>query len=133
MGIASDITKYDWHAALAALSWPARAGLLRHPERFARPLMAAKRWLSILGSDRGGMFVTMKGLRPDGQPHQRRWELVAGSGHGPYVPALASAVLARKLARNVETRTGAMPCFGHVTLDEFKREAAGLDIAMSVR
>jgi hypothetical protein len=117
-----------FHLGLWGGSWLVRGGLLQKPERFASRLLAAKKWLSFLGSDKGGMYVVMEGLDHERRPKRLTWRLNAKSGHGPYVPALASVALARRLAIGSEQRRGAMACFGLVTLDEFKQECAGLDI-----
>lgn len=117
-----------FHLGLWVGSWLVRGGLLQKPERFAPRLLAAKKWLSFLGSDKGGMYVVMDGLDHEQRPKRLTWRLTARRGEGPYVPALASVALARRLAAGSETRRGAMACFGLVTLDEFKQECAGLDI-----
>lgn len=117
-----------FHLGLWGLSWLVRGGLVRRPERVARALLAAKKRLSFLGSDTGGMYVVLEGRDGAGRPKRLTWRLVAKRGHGPYVPALASAALARRLASGTEQRRGAMPCFGLVALDDFAREVQGLDI-----
>jgi uncharacterized protein YbjT (DUF2867 family) len=86
-----------------------------------------------LGSDRGGMFVTLSGLGRDGQILRRQWSLVAGAGDGPFVPATPAALLAGKLARGELDRRGAGPCLDLFTLDEFRAEIADLDIVDETR
>ncbi|MOA17032.1 hypothetical protein D3C78_1372720 [compost metagenome] len=61
---------------------------------------------------------------------ERSWVLVAGSGDGPFVPTLAAAALVRKLARGALVRSGARPCMGLLTLEDFMLETEGLDIQM---
>lgn len=121
-----------FHLGMWGLSWLVRAGLLRKPERLAPPLLALKRSLSFLGTDRGGMRVTVRTRAPGGGRSVRSWYLVARSGHGPYIPAIASVILARKLLAGSEARRGAMPCFGLLTLEEFMAEVARLDISAQV-
>ncbi|HXF53671.1 MAG TPA: saccharopine dehydrogenase NADP-binding domain-containing protein [Hyphomicrobiaceae bacterium] len=117
-----------FHLSLWLLSWPCRFGLLRRPERLAEPLLWLKRRLSWLGSDRGGMFMTLEGTGPDEKEKRIDWCLLAGRGHGPYVPAIASVIVAKKLARGeLETR-GAMACQGLFSLAEFMTEVKDLDI-----
>lgn len=60
----------------------------------------------------------------------RRWELVATAGHGPYVPTLAAAALVRRMAEAGGLPAGAAPCVGMLGLDDFTREAQGLQIRM---
>ncbi len=119
-----------FHLGLWGLSWLARAGLLRRPERLARPLLAVKRRLGFLGSDRGGMAVVLEGRDAEGRAKRLAWHLVAGSGHGPYIPAAPSVVVARKLLSGALAVRGAMPCLGFFTLDELLAEIADLDISV---
>ena len=58
----------------------------------------------------------------------RTWHLVARSGDGPYVPAMASVILAKRIAAGSGPPAGAMPCFGLFTLGEFEAEISDLDI-----
>ena len=76
-----------FHLGLWGASWLVRGGLVRNPERLAAPLLAIKRALGALGSDRGGMLVTLEGRGHDGERKRIGWHLIAGSGHGPYIPA----------------------------------------------
>jgi hypothetical protein len=117
-----------FHLGLWALSWLARAGLLRRPDRLAAPLLCLKRRLGFIGSDRGGMVVTLDGRDAEDRPQRLTWSLVAGSGHGPYIPATPSVLLAKPLLAGALATRGAMPCVGLFTLDEFLAEIADLDI-----
>lgn len=117
-----------FHLSLAALAKLRRWRLLPDLTPLTRPLLWAKRRLGFLGTDDGGMFVTLEGLGPDGRPMRVDWHLIARRGHGPYIPTLAAAVLARKLARGELTTTGAGPCVGYVTLADLLTEVADLDI-----
>jgi hypothetical protein len=119
-----------FHLGIWSLSWLARAGIVRSPERLAGPLLALKRRLPFLGSDRGGMVVAMEGSDAYVQQKRITWHLVAGSGHGPYVPATPAVLLARGLLAGTLAGRGAMPCVALFTLDEFLAEIADLDIAV---
>jgi saccharopine dehydrogenase-like NADP-dependent oxidoreductase len=121
-----------FHLGLWAASWLVRWGLIRSLAPLAPALLRIKTSLAGWGSDRGGMVIAMSGANPDGQRKSLRWLLSARSGHGPYVPALASVALARRLASGLEVRRGAHACYGLVGLDEILAEARHLDIACSV-
>jgi hypothetical protein len=121
-----------FHLGLWGISWLARAGLLRRPEALAAPLLAMKRRLSGHGSDTGGMFVRVSGHDSAGVQRQRSWHLVARHGHGPYVPGVASVILARRLLSGARPAPGAMPCVGLFELAAFEREVADLDIRCTV-
>jgi saccharopine dehydrogenase-like NADP-dependent oxidoreductase len=120
-----------FHLGLWATSWLVRGGLVRSLKPLAPRLLAVKRAFHRLGSDRGGMSVTLRGVGRDGIPKEITWLLVAGSGHGPYVPALVSVALARRLASGAETRAGAMACYGLASLSDILAVAHGLDITCS--
>lgn len=117
-----------FHLGLWSASWLVRSGLLASLSPLASTMLGIKRKLHWLGSDRGGMVVEMRGTGCTGAPKALRWLLVASSGHGPYVPALASVALARRLAGGSETRRGATACYALAGLNEILAEADGLDI-----
>jgi saccharopine dehydrogenase-like protein len=121
-----------FHLGLWGLSWLARAGVLRRPERLAQPLLAIKRRLAFLGSDRGGMTVRLEGCDADGRPKRLTWHLVAGRGHGPYVPATPAVMIARKLLSGALARRGATPCLGFFALDELVAEIADLEVSVGI-
>jgi hypothetical protein len=117
-----------FHLSIAALAKLRRWRLLPDLTPLTRPLLWAKRRLGFLGTDDGGMFVTLEGLGLDGQTKRVDWHLIARRNHGPYIPTLAAVVLARQLARGELAATGAGPCIGFVTLDDLLAEVADLDI-----
>jgi hypothetical protein len=121
-----------FHLGLWTMSWLARAGVLRDLSPLAGPLLAIKRRLSSLGSDAGGMFVRLGGRDAKGTKRTRIWHLIARSGHGPYVPAIASVILAKQLATGSGPAPGARPCVGLFTLSDFLSEVADLDIACTI-
>jgi len=122
-----------FHLALWGLSWLVRAGVVRDPGRLATPLLAAKRRLRFLGSDAGGMFVALHGRDEQGEPRSIEWTLIARSGDGPYVPAIASVILAKRLAAGRGAEPGARPCFALFTPADFAAEVSDLDITFSVQ
>ncbi len=117
-----------FHLGLWGLSWLARGGLVPRPERLAGPLLGLKRRLAFLGSDRGGMAVTLEGRDADGARRRIVWHLVAGSGHGPYIPPTPAVILAKRLLDGTLAARGAMPCVGLFTLEELLAEIADLHI-----
>jgi hypothetical protein len=117
-----------FHLGVWGLSWLVRGGLVHRPERLAGLLLGLKRRLPFLGSDRGGMVVAMEGRDTEGRRKHIVWHLVAGSGHGPYIPATPAVLLAKRLLDGTLATRGAMPCVGLFTLDEFLAEIADLDV-----
>lgn len=106
-------------ACLAALR---AAGVLRHPERWARPLNAVARMFDVLGSALGGMVVRVQGVNAQGEPLQRAWHISADHDHGPEIPCMAAIVLARRLAGGEVLPVGAHACMGLLSLAEFVPE-----------
>jgi saccharopine dehydrogenase-like protein len=117
------------HLGLWLVCWLPRLKLVSGLAGMAGMAGAISNATRRFGSDRGGMFVTVSGLGPDGQSLRRQWSLVAGAGDGPFVPATPAVLLASKLARGALDRRGAFPCLDLFTLDEFRAEIADLDIA----
>ena len=117
-----------FHLGLWSLSWLVRAGWVRNLKPLAGPLLSAKRALRVLGSDQGGMFVSLRGADTDGTRKVIQWTLVARSGHGPYVPALPSVILSKQLAVGAGPPPGARACLGLFTLQEFGEAVHGLHI-----
>ena len=120
------------HFAIWALSWLVRSAVVRQPERLTRALLALKRRLSWLGSDRGGMRIVLSGITPDNRDATLTWTLVAGSGHGPFVPTLASVALCKALLSGEFLLRGALPCFALLPLADFEKAASGLDIEWDI-
>jgi hypothetical protein len=122
-----------YHIGLWSLSWLVRSGLVQNLGGLAAPLLRAKRWLGVFGSDRGGMFVTIRGSGADGAHKWLCWHLIARSGHGPYVPAIAAVILAKQLAMRQGPPPGARPCFRLFSVADFDAEVADLDIECSAK
>ena len=119
-----------FHLGLWALSGLVRAGLIRNPEKLAGPLVAMKRKLGFLGSDRGGMLVThgRHGPRRRAQAdrlapgrRQRARTLYSRDRRRCCWPSACSTARCRRAA----------PCraSGCLRSDEFLAEIGDLDIA----
>ncbi len=58
------------------------------------------------GEDRGGMFVTVEGLGPEGGPCAGTWSLITEGEDGPFIPSMAAASVLTKVL------SGEWPAFG---------------------
>ena len=117
-----------WLGALAV-----RLGIVRSLLPWAKPLFAlSERWQDA-GSDVGLMQVRMRGRGHDGARLATEWTLVARAGDGPRIPAAASVVLVRKLARGELPGGGAKPCLDLFTLREFMAALEGHAIEATTR
>jgi len=130
-----------FHAALEArweqlglycMAWLTRLGIVKSWVGLAPCLDFISEKLIGFGSDTGGMQVRISGTGTDGNAMVLDWYLTARRNHGPEIPCTPALVLARKLARNELSRTGAYPCLGLITLDEFDAEVEELEISWQV-
>ncbi len=121
-----------YHIGLWTLSWLVRAGLVRSLATLATPLVNVKHALSWLGTDTGGMAVTMRGEDETGALRVIEWSLAAKSGDGPTIPTLAAQILINRLAAGEHIQPGARPCFEVVSLEDFEDAIKGLDIRFNV-
>jgi hypothetical protein len=131
--------RFDAGLELAVLQWglwlmaaAAGLGLVADWSRHARRLQRAAAWFDRFGSDVGGMHVALTGRTTGGRARRVVWELTARAGHGPEIPSIPAAILARKLAAGAITLRGATPCVGLFTHDEFAAAIAPFDITWSV-
>ncbi|MGE0358132.1 MAG: saccharopine dehydrogenase family protein [Burkholderiales bacterium] len=109
----------------------ARIGLVGDWSRYAGGMAWLGKRLQGLGSDRGGMFMSIRGLDRDGKDRTVDWNLRAGSNHGPEIPCTPALVLVRKRLRGELPVRGAMPCMALFTLAEFAAELEGFDVSWS--
>jgi hypothetical protein len=110
-----------------------RRGVTVPLERWVLALSRLATALNWLGSDRGGMLVSIIGTREDGSRACVEWELTADSNHGPEIPCMAAILLAQKLARGEIATRGAFPCMGFLTLSDFEAEFKRWKIATVIR
>jgi saccharopine dehydrogenase-like NADP-dependent oxidoreductase len=127
-GFASDLG----HLVVWGLAGLVRYGILRDMTAFAGPLNRLSRWMEPIVSDKGGMFVMLEGQAADGAPLRVNWNLIAENNHGPHIPCGAAIALARKLGSGALQPTGAMPCMGLLTVEEFLEPLRELSISERV-
>jgi saccharopine dehydrogenase-like NADP-dependent oxidoreductase len=123
-GFASDLG----HLVVWSLACLVRGGVLPNMTSFASPLNRLSRWMEPVASDKGGMFVTLEGEGPDGASQRVEWNLIAEQNHGPHIPCGAAIALARKIASGASVPTGAMPCLGLLSVEEFLEPLRDLKI-----
>jgi hypothetical protein len=119
------------HRGMNTMAWMTRLGLVADWSAHAGWLKRAADWFKTWGSEAGAMHVSVTGRTSAGTQATRTWHLVATQGDGPYVPTLAAAALVRKFAAGELSFVGARPCLGLLTLEDFEREAQGLNIRMA--
>lgn len=116
--------------ALLALTQMRRLMPFSVTPRRAKALRFLANLLRPFGSDRGGMLVTVighqRGTPPDARL-RRDWRLIAETGHGPYIPAVAARSLIAKLD---QLKPGARACLALASRAE--TQAAMSDLAATI-
>jgi hypothetical protein len=121
------------HFALWFVAGLRRAGLPLRADHWATALAQTARRLDRFGTDLGGMSIWLGGVDEAGRPRIVAWQLVAGSNHGPEIPAMAATLLAKELAAgHAQFAPGAHVCMGMVSLGTFEDEFARWNIQTSV-
>ena len=117
------------HLGLWGLSWLVRAGVPLNLPALAKPLLAISDWFNFIGSDIGGMHVTISGTDPAGAALTRSWFVVAKSGDGPQIPCVPAILLAKRLHEKDPTLAyGAFACVGLIQLEDYLNELKRFDI-----
>lgn len=116
------------HLFVWAASSLVRIGILPSLTPLAAPLHTLSRWLEPFASKEGAMYVAMEGIGSDGNPLKLVWHLIAEHNHGPHIPCGASIALARKLARGDKLPSGAMPCMGLLSVEEYLSALKGFSV-----
>lgn len=121
------------HLSLWGLSWLVRIGLIRRLEKAAPLLLKTSFLFDRLGSANSAFYMALSGKGKDGGDKTINFELTARSGDGPYIPCIPAILMARKLVSGEVTATGAQPCIGLITLDEYLEALSGLNITWEQR
>jgi hypothetical protein len=116
------------HLGTWLISWGIRLGFPIDLPKHALTLLKASNWFDFLGSGDGGMHVIVEGRSNSGRRVIIKWFIVGLDGDGPYIPAVPAVVLAKKIIDGKPIGTGAMPCVGMLTLEEYLEELKHLKI-----
>ena len=118
------------HFGLWLLSWIIRIGLPLDLPKYAGFLLKVSDWFDGFGSADSGMHLVLKGRDREGKPHERRWFILAKSGHGLHIPTVPSVILAEKLVKGTFTQRGALTAVGLVSLSEYLAELKPFSIGV---
>lgn len=116
------------HIGTRMLGVLVRSGMIGSLSGYAGALLKLAFTFDRFGSGRSGFHMFMSGLGRDGNPLERRFWIVARSGHGPYIPCMPAILLARWLARDRVIQRGAKPCVDLIDLDSYLGALSDLDI-----
>ena len=112
---------------LRFLSWLQKHGLLKNLERFAGPFAWCGTQLGRFASERGCMYMDIKGIDAKGKGLRQEWNLIASDGDGPFIPILATEILVKRWLAKDPT-PGARSAAGEIELSEFEQVFANLSI-----
>jgi hypothetical protein len=107
------------HRMFVWLAWLSRVGVLPSLERMA-PLLHRMRRHLTWGAHRGGMYVVIDGIRDDGTPVRREWDLIAEGDDGPLIPAMAAAAIIQKCRHDCRPASGARPALKELDYADFE-------------
>lgn len=116
------------HLTLWCLSWLVRARLVKSLEPAAPLLLRTSFLFDWLGSANSGFHLNLAGINHLGTRLTLKFELIARSGDGPYIPCMPAILLAQQLIADKFTKAGAMPCVGLISKDEYLAALSDLDI-----
>lgn len=107
------------HLGLWILSGCVRLGLPIRLDAHADVLLKVSHWFDRFGSDNGGMHMIFSGKDRHGREKVIKWFLVAQNGYGVHVPTIPAIVLVKHLISGKLRQTGAIPCVGLISLEEY--------------
>lgn len=118
------------HLGIWFLSWLIRMGMPLNLAKYASFLLCMSHMFDHLGTNDGGMHMIIKGKDNAGKPKEVRWFIIAKDGDGPHIPTIPAIILVKQLVRGSLTKSGAYPCVGMVTLDEYIRELKDFNVTV---
>ncbi len=118
------------HIGTRLLGALVRLGLIRSLDHHAAGLLRLAFLFDGFGSGRSGFHMFLSGTGRDGHRLERRFVIIARSGHGPYIPCMPAILLARRLAKREVPQRGAMPCVDLIDLGAYLAALEGLDISI---
>jgi len=107
------------HLILVMLSWLVKIRVLKSLQPLAPFLLKMSFLFDPFGKDDSGFYMRLSGKSKEGGDKVVNFDLIARNGDGLYIPSMPSILLAKKLANNEISETGAMPCVDLISLDEY--------------
>lgn len=116
------------HFCMWLTSWCIRLGLPINLSRHVKGIQQISRIFDIGAKNMSGMHVILDGIDHYNQKKQIKWFIIAEYGEGLEIPTIPAIILTKKILKGTFNATGAMPCVGLVTLDEYLNELKGFAI-----
>lgn len=96
-----------------------KMGLIRDHAPWAARLHRLGTRFEKFGDGKSAMYIDVQGLGVEGQPLSMTAQLTARNDKGPEIPSCAAVALAVKMAQGYVPESGARPCVGEITVDEY--------------
>ncbi|MFG6203307.1 saccharopine dehydrogenase family protein [Pseudomonas retamae] len=96
-----------------------KLGLVRDHALWAARLHRLGTRFERFGDGKSAMYIDVQGLGLDGRPLTMTAQLTALNDKGPEIPSCAAVALASKMAQGYVPSTGARPCVGEISVDEY--------------
>jgi NAD(P)-dependent dehydrogenase (short-subunit alcohol dehydrogenase family) len=107
------------HRALNAFAWLVRFKVLPSLSLLA-PLMHRVTNIVRWGEHRGGMYVSVEGVRGDGSKVERSWHLLAEGDDGPFIPSMAAEAIIRHCLDGRPPQSGARPATNELEVQDYE-------------
>ena len=120
------------HHAMVFMGWLAKHKIVKNWARYSRTIFKMSHWFEAFGTDIGGMQIIMDGIDKNDKPLKLKWNLTAENNIGPFIPTLATVILADKLIENKIADYGAKACLNLFSLKDFDQYAEPLAINHSL-
>ena len=117
------------HITLWSLSWLVRFKVINNLQNAAPLLLRLSYLFDWLGTANSAFHMKLSGKDKADRDKTIVFELLARSGDGLYIPCMPAILLAKKLANNEIFETGACPCVGFITRDEYLTALSDMDIS----
>lgn len=116
------------HHSMRAMAWLAKRGVVKNWAPLAKWIVRASDVFLPFGTGHGAMRIVVKATGHSGEEKTVQWTLYAPDGVGPYIPTLAPSIVVHSMLDGALQHTGAMPCLGLFSVDQFDQWAKPLGI-----
>ncbi len=116
------------HMILVMLSWLVKQGFIKSLQPLAPFLLKVSYFFDLFGKDDSGFYMKLSGKGKNGEEKMIKFDLIARHGDGLYIPSMPAILLAKKLANEEVSETGAKPCVDLISLDEYLDALSEFDV-----
>lgn len=120
------------HLGMWAMSYLVRFGLPLNLPNHAKFLLAMSHLFDSFGTTSGGMHMLIKGISKNGKSLVIKWFIIAKNNDGPQIPCIPAIILSKKIIYGELQTSGALPCVGMISVDEYMKELQGFSIQQQV-